>query len=319
MKKKKYIIVFLCMLLCGLTACTNQESQTSASTPTAALPEISTTSIIESNTTSSTENNTTNAIEHNTTSSIENSTTSVIINNTTTMIENNTTSETSKAAEENKQTEPTESTKRREAYHKVLENIYTKQIFPDNMDRGYNGQDITNSQFAIYDIDSDGKEELLLIYTATYTAGMAEIVYDYDSQSDTIREQFLEYPTVRYYKNGIIEADWSHNQGLAGRFWPYTMYRYNSETDRYQMIASVDAWDKGLRDTDYEGKPFPDQIDVDGDGLIYYIMPEGVSSVDPIDMEQYMQWKNSLLEDAEEIKVPFQNLTEENIREVLKN
>lgn len=204
----------------------------------------------------------------------------------------------------------------REAYASVLEDLLENQKFPGGQDYGYDGFDLANNKFAVYDIDADGREELIVLYTTTYSAGMTEHIYDFDSQSGNVREQFSEYIANRYYDNGIVESDLSHNQGLAGRFWPYTVYQYDRETDSYEAIASVDAWDKSLRDTDYNGVPFPDEVDKDGDLLLYYIITAGNNTADPVDLEEYELWQNSILGGAELLDIPYMALTEENIQSI---
>jgi len=168
--------------------------------------------------------------------------------------------------------------------------------------------------FAIQDIDSDGSEELIILYFTTYMAGHAVIIYDYDEVTGSVREQFIEYPAVTYFDNGILMADWSHNQGLGGRFWPYTLYQYNPGEDTYEAVAMVDAWDKSLSDKDYEGNAFPDEIDKDGDLLVFYIMyADEYELKNPVDWDEYKKWLDSYTEDAEYVRVQYMELTEENI------
>lgn len=208
-----------------------------------------------------------------------------------------------------------------EAYVKVLEDIYFDQKFPDGTEHGLQpaSADITDNMFAVYDIDADGREELIVFYTTTYTAGMVEIIYDYDSGTGDVREEFLAYPMRTYYDNGIVEVEASHNQGLAsdggadGNFWPYSLYRYDPETDAYVSLASVDAWSRGFREEDYDGNPFPQEVDADGDGVVYYVATEGNEPKAPMDGAEYDQWRDSCLKGAKPIQVPYVNLTTDNI------
>lgn len=204
---------------------------------------------------------------------------------------------------------------RKQEYISVLENIYLNHIFLDGTDYGFDDYyNISENQFAVYDIDQDGEKELLVHYITTNMAGMVEIIYDYDHDSGKVREEFLEFPALKCYDNGVIEAGWSHNQGLAGRFWPYTLYKYDKESDTYFQVAMVDAWDKTLSEKDYDGNSFPDSVDVNGDGIVYYIMSDGKYEFRrPVDGEEYNQWRNSYLGNAELINIPYQSLTEENI------
>lgn len=201
-------------------------------------------------------------------------------------------------------------------YIEILEEIYTSQKLPDGKELDFvDGDDISGNKFAIFDIDNDGKDELMIEYITASMAGMVELIYEFDSSDNTVREEFVEFPNLTFYDNGIIIAGWSHNQGYAGDFWPYTLYQYNKETDTYDEIRMVDAWDKSLSETDYEGNSFPEDADVDKDGIVYYIMLDGEYNLDePVDLEEYNQWYKSYVGDGKEVTISFMNLTEENIQ-----
>lgn len=199
---------------------------------------------------------------------------------------------------------------RNDTFIKVLEEVYQNHVFPNGNDYGISDySQISENKFAIYDIDFDGKDELIIQYTTTAMAGMIEAVFEYDSSLNTVKEEFMEFPALTYYDNGIVEAEWSHNQGLGGEFWPYTLYQYSRETDAYIEVCMVDAWDKSYVETD-----FPDELDKDGDGIVYYIMEDGTYELKtPVDLEEYMEWRNYYLGQAEKLNIPYRNLTEENI------
>lgn len=201
-----------------------------------------------------------------------------------------------------------------QAYWTVLTDIYHYQIFPGGRDLGYDGFPMSDNRFALEDVDRDGSVELIVIYSTTYTAGQAHIIYDYDASTGGVREQFIEYPAVVYFDNGILMVDASHNHTLSEKVWPYTLYQYNAESDSYDVIAQVEAWDKDLSDTDYEGNAFPDDVDKDGDLTVYYIMDaDNYELKDPVDLEEYEKWFESYRGDAEVIRPSYMELTEENI------
>lgn len=206
----------------------------------------------------------------------------------------------------------------RAKYASILQKVYTDQEFPDGEDRGfYEDEDITTNNFAIYDVDNDGKDELIIEYTTTYMAGQETIIYDYDAATDSVREEFLEFPFLTFYDNGIIKAGWSHNQGLAGEsFWPYTLYKYDKEADTYTEVGMVDAWDKSFSEKDYEDNTFPKELDLNGDGILYYIDVDGVE--DLVDSDKYDKWLKSYTEGAKVIELPYMKLTEENIQSITK-
>ncbi|MBE5949881.1 MAG: hypothetical protein E7261_12815 [Lachnospiraceae bacterium] len=205
------------------------------------------------------------------------------------------------------------------AYAKVLENLYYKHEFADGENVGIQPEDadVSLNRFAVVDIDSDGRDELVVEYTTTYTAGQTIKVYDYDSVSDVVREQFSEYPAVTFYSNGWILAQWSHNHGRAPMlegFWPYRIYNYDSLEDEYDGISTVDAWDEEYYNQD---NSFPKEADFDGDGILYYAMSfENPEYITPWDAKEYNHWLTVCLEDAEKIEVPYMNMTLENIESI---
>lgn len=68
---------------------------------------------------------------------------------------------------------------------------------------------------------------------------------------------------------------------------------------------------------DYEGNSFPDDIDADGDGLVYYIMPGGTYEKNtPVDFEEYTKWRESSIGQAQPLEIPYLELTEENIQKL---
>ena len=200
------------------------------------------------------------------------------------------------------------------AYQSVLLDVYHNQKFPGGRDLGYDGWSMSDNRFALSDIDGDGSIELIVLYCTTSTSGHAEIIYDYEADTDSVREQFIEYPGVVHFDNGILKADASHNHTLSEKIWPYTLYQYNAESDSYDVIAQVEAWDKEIRDTDYEANAFPDDVDQDGDQTVYYIMDaDKYEHKDPVDGEEYWKWFDSYRKDAGTMTIPFMELTEENI------
>lgn len=196
----------------------------------------------------------------------------------------------------------------RAAYRQELEDVLEdwKTAFPD--------EDLSKNRFAIFDVDGDGQEELVLEHaSAAIMAGLNTEVSGYvDGELVT---ELSEFPDLTFYGNGTVTAGWSHNQGMAGdNFWPYTLYRYNAAADTYVRVAMVDAWDKILRDKDGDGNPFPDDVDKDGDGMVYYIMTGGMyERKDPVDGADHQAWLDSYTGGALPMEIPYQALTAENV------
>lgn len=203
----------------------------------------------------------------------------------------------------------------REAYCAALDDLLNRHVLPDMSNIWEDGFDEYGStQFAITDIDGDGKDELIFISIGASMAGQLQCIYGYDETTKQLKQEFSEFPALTFYANGVIKAEWSHNQGLAGDFWPYTLYRYDPATDTYPCVGMVDAWDKSFAQKDFEGNAFPDEIDVSATGVVYYLI-EGSEyrQVEPVDVEAYKTWRDGILGDAAEVKIEYAELTQEAI------
>lgn len=208
----------------------------------------------------------------------------------------------------------------RKTFGRVLWDIYQKGILPDGFALdGYTLDNIASNSFAIADVDGDGQEELLLFWESASMAGMTGRVYGYDGE--TVYEELSVFPSLRFYDNGIVEEDASHNQNLAGDFWPYFVYQYDAKSDTYYSIGGVDAWDRRVREENTEAgiwpMHFPTDVDADGDGIIYFILPDDwdgdYNDVPMVDGSDYENWRNSYIDGAKELDISLQKLTEENI------
>ena len=156
----------------------------------------------------------------------------------------------------------------------------------------------TEYRYTITDIDGDGFEELLLMQDTGVMASMDYLVLD--GQGGQLRAELEVFPSLTFYENGYVRADASHNQGLAGDFWPYALYRYDAESDRYQKVAAVDAWDGSIHAQDYAGNPFPKDADASGAGIVYYVAENGETygdngtfAVEPMDQADFQKWEAS--------------------------
>lgn len=202
------------------------------------------------------------------------------------------------------------------AYAAAMEQYCRDGTFPD----GQAGGEIPSRiAYAVCDVDGDGQDELILQNTDTYVAGMTERVFAYDGSTETFREEFSAFPALSYYDNGVIQADWSHNQGRAGdKLWPYDLYRYQPEEDRYEPLGSVDAWDRSLGGhMDAFGGDFPEETDADGDGYLYFLLPANwqgeYTRGSLVDGPDYENWRNHYLSEARILEIPYQAVEVETV------
>lgn len=194
-----------------------------------------------------------------------------------------------------------------EAYAAALNGLYYDHIYPNgdtlppSADGGYS--DLELNQFAIYDIDSDGEDELLFLYSNTDFAKMALLVYCYDTDlPGSLMVELFETPDTTFYDNGMVQSAASNGEETN----TYLFYSYSPISDTYEYIASVDSWDKALSPDD-----FPDDTDTDGDGIVYrcYLGPDA----QVIDGSAYQDLLDSWIGDAKPVKIPYQAFTSENI------
>ena len=202
------------------------------------------------------------------------------------------------------------------AYKTTLENMLYNYTLPDGAT--FTEDDVfemSYNSFAVYDVDNDGRDELVLLYTDTYMAAMAGYILDCDNGGN-IETQFLSYPSFTFYDNGVIEVDASHGSGLSGEFWPYTLCSYNSETDSYAEAAYVDGYDKKSMDEMYEATQdpqyiYPTEIDKSGSGVVY-VVADG-ENAKFFDSAEYEEWHGTWVGNSAKLELPYMALTQENI------
>lgn len=210
---------------------------------------------------------------------------------------------------------PTESDTSK-AFGKILWNAYQQGVLPDGTTLDYTGTEAAaQNDFAVFDVDNDGKEELLLYWTNACMAGMRTDVFGYNNNE--VHHELTVFPSSVFYSNGAVTEDWSHNQGAAGEgFWPYSIHLYDAEKDIYTLAGAADAWDRNLI-----AEGFPSDIDSDGDGMVYFLLPRGEAwsytgnrpDYPPVDGEEYEVWRNRFLSGAQKLEIHTQKLTEQNI------
>lgn len=201
---------------------------------------------------------------------------------------------------------------RYQAYVKALSEIVEKQQWPDGTEVPDSSLGISYgvNQFAICDMDKDGKEELLIEINNASMNEMQTKVFDYDDISKQIVEEWSGLPGCKYYENGVVYVEDLHNQTPGVTLRPFYLFQFSSEKDTYEYAGEVYCHDRGAT-----AEVFPDAEDVDGDGVIYYLL-DNKSEKRAATKEEYEAWLNSYIGEANEVYVPYEELETDNIDSV---
>jgi len=182
----------------------------------------------------------------------------------------------------------------------------------------YGGMPIWSVYFC--DLTGDGKPELLVRFESGTTASLLEYVCGFDEASGKVTVEFAGTPGLEYYDNGCLKEMVSHNQGLAGEFWPYSFAKYDPKKGKYEMKGSVDAWSSKEYPTNPfdNNKPFPKAVDAAGDGFVFFISDEsfkGAKGPDtPVDTPVYEAWVKGYIGGAEPVKMDWVPATADGIK-----
>lgn len=203
----------------------------------------------------------------------------------------------------------------RQTYAAVLERLLQERILPtgEDVSLASDRYDMEEDQFAVCDVDGDGREELILRCTAIMTAGARGYVFAWNWETGGVDLQLETSPDLIFYESGAVQSYALHNQGSAGRdFWPYTLYRYDAYLDAYLEVGGVRAWGREAL-----GNGYPEEADTSGTGFVYYIST-GSGDEDPLDASIYEAWRYVYVRDSREIQPEYLALTEENIQRLLE-
>lgn len=198
------------------------------------------------------------------------------------------------------------------AYRAALEELYYNYTFPDGLRE--EPFDVEANGFAVYDVDGDGRRELLVEWSDTIAAGWCTRIYDYDEASRGLREEYSGGINLQFYDNGMLEDPLSHNQGPSERFWPYFLAQYVADRDVYETRGSVEAMERAVmeeRGEMYPGLKFPRDVDADGNGMVY-----SIDGGDWVDDDACERWRASFAGEGKLQRIPYVSLTLENIRDM---
>ena len=187
-----------------------------------------------------------------------------------------------------------------EIYRNALEKLQKEHITPNG--EQFVGPENFQFNFCIIDIDSDGKDEMLINNPGTCTADMETAVYGIEDRTNELFCKASVFPMCEFYDNGILVANWSHNhyRPEPEGFWPYDMLKYNNDAKQYLEIAKVGGWKCYSDDNEY-----PKEQDKDKDGELFLILNDDYSISRYMDKAEYEEWYNEQIGSASMINIKW--------------
>lgn len=158
--------------------------------------------------------------------------------------------------------------------------------------------------FDILDVTGDGVEDLVMRRKDEH------LIYVFDTDKN-VRAELSESSV--FYPNGIAASILKNTRGLSKNFTAFTLYGYREETNRYELIGSVEGWEKSFAPVDKQGNPFPDDLDTAGKGMVYFINDADHDPDTPVSHEEFANWKAKHYGSLTSVKINYKDLTQKNI------
>jgi len=170
-------------------------------------------------------------------------------------------------------------------------------------------------QFSIYDINSDGEEELLIKIPGIIYDIENQFIYKLNADHTGIEDLCTLSVDATYYDTGFIKEPVWNEKSLSNDFRPYDIKLWDA--GGFLDAGRVEAWEKLYMPNDFSGNPFPDNVDSDNNGIVYFISGElGIDYEHPVDDAEYKEYEKQFWGDETTLAVPWKNLTIENIEKI---
>lgn len=177
--------------------------------------------------------------------------------------------------------------------------------------------EMSENEFAIADVDEDGKVELIILFKTAPEAFKYCSIFEVNPDT----EEYVEEVTIPgegavFYTDGIIKQPWTHNDELGGdELWPYQILDYNESSDIYDYAGRVDSWSKAMHPEDYENIKFPDDVDTDHVGVVYDLSyGEDYTGGYVYSQSEFNEFENKVFGIREEIMIEYKKINQDNIQ-----
>ncbi|MBQ7707604.1 MAG: hypothetical protein IJT72_07480 [Lachnospiraceae bacterium] len=171
-----------------------------------------------------------------------------------------------------------------------------------------------NNQYAVCDVNDDGKNELLLRVNDADMASLAIYVFLYDDEELKQIGSFFASDETKFYSNRVVFEPISHGAETWGEnFWGQNICVYDEELGKYEYKYVTDAWDSSIEDSwRGEDEVFPTEADKDGNGMVYWLIEfenDEYIEGEPLDDEAFNNKLDELTGSATEIDIPWEYAT----------
>lgn len=212
-------------------------------------------------------------------------------------------------------------------YMEVLEQIMTQYSDPTGriFEFDKSRDKMEDSLFAIHDVDGDGRQELVFKFYEYLVGGFTEIIYSYDEKSGILREKFSAWGNNTYYDNGFFKTSFYYGfprDSEDREICHYALNRYDETTDSYQVECYVSTWEQYAGDDAVAfSEDFPEELDTDGDGILYciwvdedkYVMSD-YSGAMLMNRQEYEVWVEEKIPHFYEMNVTFHPAAAESVK-----
>ncbi len=196
------------------------------------------------------------------------------------------------------------------AFLKAAQDFIEHHKYPDGkvIDEENINSDFGLNQIAIIDVNRDGKPELLIKFSnGTPVRTLCEYVCGFNEKTKKITIDYIGYPDLEYFNNGCIKE---YAMRFKGYDSVYSFAKYNDKKKKYENNNEARIWNKKrYPDNPNTEEPFPDEIDVTGDGFVYFIQDSNIKrfrhSEEPVDTPAYKAWVKKYIGGAKQIDVEW--------------
>lgn len=209
----------------------------------------------------------------------------------------------------------------KDAYTAFIKYMIDNSVEPDGLGNFFESypDTIARNMFAVFDIDGDGDEELIIDWTnPDAMAGYTSFVLRYDLDTKEWVDELEGGGALTVFDNGVIFVGAAHNQGY-GELWPYTILKYNSSNDMFEYYGSVDSEDKELViDSMGDDSYYHYEYDPTGCGTVYMFDAKELGyEWGYYSKEQFEELQNTLVGNASIIEIDFKYINKENLEKLL--